>query len=181
MRRKKKPLKHSNNYYNHGSIQSFFFHVASSYAWENSRHFAIPPLVSVRNDLWGTSAEIPYYPDLDSTSDWWKQISHAAQPIRSTNQICEATRHQYGIFPLVFQTTVTFHRETSGGVDGNVGCFHRLQIYWNKRKSGSNPAGSVWDTKIAVLRLFWDSIWRARRHVKTLYKRLGHCLPTPPL
>ena len=30
---------------------------------ENSRHFATSPLVSPRNDVWGTSAEIPY---------WWR-------------------------------------------------------------------------------------------------------------
>ena len=155
--------------------------MASSYAWENSWHSAIPPMVSTRNDFWGTRAEIPDYPDLDSASDWWKQIFHAAQPIKSTNQIWEATRHQYGIFALVSQTPALFHRETSGGLGGNVGCFHRLQIYRSKRKSGSNSAGSVWNTKITVLRLFWDSIWRTRRHVKTFYKRLGHCLPIPPL
>ena len=110
--------------YNNGSIRSVFFHVACSYAWEN-RHFAIPPVVSARNDLWGTRIA-------DSASDWWKQISHAALPIRSTNQIWEATRHQYGIFALVSQTPASFRRESSGGVGGNVDCFHRLQIYWNK-------------------------------------------------
>ena len=31
--------------------------------WENSRPFAAPPLVSSRNDVWETSAEIPY---------WWR-------------------------------------------------------------------------------------------------------------
>ena len=29
-------------------------------AWENSRHLATPPLVSPPNDVWETSAEIPY-------------------------------------------------------------------------------------------------------------------------
>ena len=32
----------------------------SKEAWENSQHFATPPLVSTRNDFWQTSAEIPY-------------------------------------------------------------------------------------------------------------------------
>ena len=32
-------------------------------AWENSQHFATPPLVSPRNDVWETRAEIPY---------WWR-------------------------------------------------------------------------------------------------------------
>ena len=35
-------------------------------AWENSRHFATPPLVSLQNDVWETSAEISY---------WWRVTS----------------------------------------------------------------------------------------------------------
>ena len=55
-----------------------------------------------------------HYPELDNASDWLKQISHAAQPIRSITQIWVVMRHQYGISALVFQTS--FHWETSGGV-----------------------------------------------------------------
>ena len=44
-------------------------------AWEYSRHFATPPLVSQGNKVWGTSIETPYrWPDLGSASDWLKQI-----------------------------------------------------------------------------------------------------------
>ena len=35
-------------------------------AWENSRHFATPQLVSKRDDVWGTSVEIPY---------WWRHTT----------------------------------------------------------------------------------------------------------
>ena len=38
-----------------------------------------------------------HYPDLGSVSDWLKQISKKARPIRSTTHIWEVTRHQYGI------------------------------------------------------------------------------------
>ena len=55
-----------------------------------------------------------HYPDLDSASDWLKQISHAARPIRSFSQIWVVTRHQYGLSALVSQTT--FRGETKGGV-----------------------------------------------------------------
>ena len=55
-----------------------------------------------------------HYPDLGRTSDWLKQISHAARPIRSTTQIWIVTRHQYGISALVSQTS--FGGETSDGV-----------------------------------------------------------------
>ena len=88
-------------------------------AWENSQHFAMPPQVSLQNDVWETSAEIPYWwrvtaPELGSASDWLKQISHAARPIRSIPQIWVVTRHQFGISALVSQTS--FHWETSGGI-----------------------------------------------------------------
>ena len=88
--------------------------------WENSRHLATLPLVSPENDVWKTSAEIPYrrrvttHAELDSASDWLNQISHATWPIRSTTQFWVVTRHQYGISALVFQTS--FGGETSGSV-----------------------------------------------------------------
>ena len=42
--------------------------------------------------------------DLGSASDWLKQISLAARPIRSTTQIWVLTHHQYRISALVPQT-----------------------------------------------------------------------------
>ena len=53
-----------------------------------------------------------HYSDLGSASDWLKQISHAAQPIRSTTQIWGEMRHQYGISALVSQTS--FRGQTRG-------------------------------------------------------------------
>ena len=55
-----------------------------------------------------------HYQDLGSASNWLNQIFHAAQPIRSTNQIWVVTRHQYGISALVSQAS--FRVETSGAV-----------------------------------------------------------------
>ena len=55
-----------------------------------------------------------HYPDLGSVSDWLKQVSQAARPIRSTTQIWVVKRHQYGISTLISQTS--FHGETSGGI-----------------------------------------------------------------
>ena len=52
--------------------------------------------------------------NLGSASDWLKQISHAARPIRSTTQIRVETRRQYGISALVSRTS--FQGETAGGV-----------------------------------------------------------------
>ena len=55
-----------------------------------------------------------HYPDLGSASDWLKQISHTAQPIRGTTQKWLVTCHQYRISALVFQTS--FRRETVGEI-----------------------------------------------------------------
>ena len=44
------------------------------------------------------------FPHLGSSSDWLKQISHTAQPIRNTTQIWVVARHQYGVFALFSQT-----------------------------------------------------------------------------
>ena len=51
------------------------------------------------------------YPDEGSTSDWLKQISLAARPIRGTTQIWVVTRHQYA---ACFSGVIS--GETSGGV-----------------------------------------------------------------
>ena len=89
--------------------------------WENSRHFATPPLVSPRNDVWETSAEIPYWRRV-TTQIWvvlltgWSKFPkpQAVRPIRSTTQYWVVTSHQYGISALVSQ--MSFRGETSGGV-----------------------------------------------------------------
>ena len=54
------------------------------------------------------------YPDLGSASDWLKQVSRAALPIRSTTQIWIVARHQYGISAPVSYTS--FRGEAVGGV-----------------------------------------------------------------
>ena len=64
-----------------------------------------------------------HYPDLGSASDWLKQIPLAAHPIRSTTQIWVVTRHQYGIFALVPQTSF---RRKPVVTSRDVCCFLRL-------------------------------------------------------
>ena len=54
----------------------------------------------------------------DSASDWLKQISLAARPIRSTTQIWVVKRHQYGISALVPQTS--FPEGGGGGGGGGI-------------------------------------------------------------
>ena len=63
-------------------------------AWENSPHFATPPL---RNERRNSILMTRHYPDLGSASDWLKKIFHAARPIRSTTKIWVMTRYQYAI------------------------------------------------------------------------------------
>ena len=67
-----------------------------------------------------------HYLDLGSASDWLKQISHAARPIRITTQIYAVMRHQYGISALVSQTS--FRGETVGDV-AKCGLFSQASIF----------------------------------------------------
>ena len=74
-----------------------------------------------------------HYPDLDSTSDWLKQISLAALPIENTSQIWVVTHHQYGTSPGLF-----LRRHFAGKplvVPRNVSSFLRLvNLYCPKVK-----------------------------------------------
>ena len=68
-----------------------------------------------------------HYPDIGSSSDWFKQISLAARPIRSTFHILVVERHQYGISALVHQTPRPhFAGKPVEPTSRNVGCFLRL-------------------------------------------------------
>ena len=83
-----------------------------------STHYATPPLVSPRIDVWETTAENSilmtcHYPVLGSTSDWLKQVYLVARPIRSPTQIWVMTRHQYGISAPVRR--MSFGGETTCG------------------------------------------------------------------
>ena len=93
-------------------------------AWEDSRDFSTPPL---RNERRNSILMTRHYPNLGSASDWLKQISHAAWPIRSTTQFRVVTRHQFGISALVSQTSqLTSFRWKTMVVSRDVGCFLRL-------------------------------------------------------
>ena len=120
-------------------VQTFcrlkYFRCAWAIAWESSRHFATPPLVSPRNDFWETSAEIPYRWRV-ITQIWvvlligLKQISHVARPIRSITQIWVVLHLQYGISALVFQPS--FRRGTSGG-------FAKWRLFFQATRAKENP------------------------------------------
>ena len=87
-------------------------------AWEISRRFAMPPLVSLWNDVWEMSMEIPSWWHV--TTQIWVVLLNGCDPreillwpIRSTAHIWLVTRHQYRISPLIPQ--LSFCGKTSGG------------------------------------------------------------------
>ena len=69
-----------------------------------------------------------YYVDLGIASVWLKQTSLAARPIESTTQIWVVKRYQYGISPLILQTS--FGRENGGGVANYSSVKH--EVLWEK-------------------------------------------------
>ena len=87
-------------------------------AWEQPtfRNVTIgfPAKWRLRNERRNSTVTTCYCLDRNA-SDWFKQISLVARPVRSTAAIRVVTRHQYGICTsLVPQTS--FRGETSGGV-----------------------------------------------------------------
>ena len=54
--------------------------------WENNQHFPSSPLVSPRNDVWGTSTEIPYWWRV--TTQIWMLIPATCTNIRKTYLFC---------------------------------------------------------------------------------------------
>ena len=84
-------------------------------AWENSRHFSMPSMVSMRHNVWQTRANIPYWRRV--TTQMWVVflIGHAVrQTSTSKKHYPELGCDKYGISALVSQTS--FPREISGGV-----------------------------------------------------------------
>ena len=96
-------------------------------AWQNSRHLATPALVSTRNDVWGTSAEIPQWWRV-TTQIWVVKPLIAPRAPRATRQICQ-TNQTYDSDPGGDTSSVwNFCARLSDVIIGvaNVGCFLRL-------------------------------------------------------
>ena len=82
-------------------------------AWENSQHFAMPPLISPWNDVCEMTTEIQcWWHATKVPLIGWGKFSPVAQPIRSTTYIWVMTSHQCGI--SAFFPQKSFCRETSG-------------------------------------------------------------------
>ena len=87
-------------------------------AWEQptfrNATIGFPAKWRLRNERRNSTVTTCYCLDRNA-SDWFKQISLVARPVRSTAAIRVVTRHQYGICTsLVPQTS--FRGENSGGV-----------------------------------------------------------------
>ena len=83
-------------------------------AWENRRHFATPPLVSPRNDVWETSAEIPY---------WWRvyrviSISAVVSQASFRGETAGGVA-KFRLFSLA--TCLTYFRAVASGGGGKAG------------------------------------------------------------
>ena len=93
------------------------WNASHSLSRENSRHFATLPLVFPRNDVWETSAEIPY---------WWHVIGQIWVAFLIGCAARVVTRHQYGISALVSKTSFT---EKPVVASPNISCFLRLVLF----------------------------------------------------
>ena len=108
------------------------------------RHYWLSPEMTsslhLRNERRNSILMTRHYPDLGSASDWLKEISYAARPIRITTQTFMAfLRRRFNGEPVV--------------VSRNVGCFlrlsinfagHSFQLPWNY------PGGYSWEFLVGV-------------------------------
>ena len=100
-------------------------------AWENSRHLATLPLVYPPNDVWETSAEIPY---------WWR-VTTQFWVVLLIGWIKFTTRHdqsealprsgQWRVISMEFLRSFLRHHLVGKPVAAslNVGCFLRLEVH----------------------------------------------------
>ena len=103
--------------------------------WENSLHFATPPLVSPRNDVWATTAEIPYWWRV--TTQMWVVLFISLSKF-STNQthypdlgsVASSVRNFCVCFPdAVLRRKQLWRREMSAGFCGCPLCNSQCH-YW---------------------------------------------------
>ena len=72
------------------NLNSFLFLHLITLAWEKTRHLATLPLVSPPNDVWDTSAEIPY---------WWRVTSQIWVVLLIGRAACEIWFNQSEALP----------------------------------------------------------------------------------
>ena len=114
-------------------------------AWENSRHLATRETSAQMPYCWRVSTQISI--QVVPRSDWLKQISHSARPIKSTTQIWVVTGHQYEISACAsFSDVISRGNQLVVEVveSWNVACFLRsreirlhltFSVNWNKSDS----------------------------------------------
>ena len=123
-----------------------------------SLYDVFPAKWRLRNDCRNSILMTCRFRDLSSASDWLKQISLAARPIRSTTQIWVVKRHQYGISALVLQTSL--RGEDSGGVANCSSDEH--EVLWEKCTLFEFQYISHFSTNWE--RYIYVSYWRRDRH-----------------
>ena len=108
------------------ALSSLLLRLREVVAWENSRHYATPSLVSSRNDVGETSAEIP---------QWWRVISQIFRLV--VEKLVSANQKDYpdlgGDTSWVWIPAVVSQTSFPGKpvvASCNVGCFLR-QEWWS--------------------------------------------------
>ena len=98
-----------------------------------------------------------HYPDVSSVFDWSCHAGNLLQPIRSTTQIWEVTRHQYGVF--AFDPQTSFRGKINSGV-GECRLFSWAAFKSNHRHS------ELTNRNVALRAAHCNSrIWICRKNV----------------
>ena len=119
------------------------------------QNFARPPLVSPRNDVWGTSAKIPY---------WWCVITQIwVEPLIGW-KFSSASQKHYPDMSVVICHMRSFLRRHFAGkpvmASQHVSCFHRLKlrlhiIFVEKKTKLNKKQTNSWIPVCSNDRLSW--------------------------
>ena len=97
------------------------------------RHHCFPAKCRLWNEGRNSTLMTHHYPDLGRASDWLKQISNVARPIRSSTQIWQVIRHQCGISVLFYLTS--FLGQPSG-----AWCFEMSAVFLGYSEASVTPS-----------------------------------------
>ena len=108
-------------------------------AWENSPHYATPQLVSPRNDVWKSTAEIPYW-SRDTTQIWVVLLIGWNQFLHDQSEALPRSDEWHVIIMEFLRSFLRRHFVRKPVVTSpNAGCFLRLPLLVSEAIGSSMP------------------------------------------
>ena len=110
-----------------------------------------------------------HYPDVSSVFNWSCHVGNLLQRVRSTTQILEVTRHQYGVFALVPQ--MSFRGKTNS-------CAAKCRLFSSATFKSNHHHSELTNRNVALRDAHWNSrIWICRKKKRFIFLAISRRLP----